>query len=169
MVSRLVLLRSSSYQPHHVSRLICLLSSHANRTSGWYASSRYMPTAQAAGMPPPDSCQPHPTNIIPLSALVLQMQNNEDIPIWLREASAAIIKHMNDDHSDVIVATLYGQHGIFDTEAEMTELETDGYYAVSRSGRYFLNFDDHCASAKEYKEALIKHAHEYKNYEVSSA
>ena len=65
------------------------------------------------------------------------MQNNEDIPIWLREASAAIIKHMNDDHSDVIVATLYGQHGIFDMEAEMTELETDGYYAVSRSGRYF--------------------------------
>ena len=70
------------------------------------------------------------------------MQNNEEIPIWLREASAAIIKHMNDDHSDVIVATLYGQHGIFDTEAEMTELETDVYYAVSRSGRYFLNFDD---------------------------
>ena len=124
-----------------------------------------IPTAPAAGMLPPDSCQPHPTK----SALVLQMQNNEDIPIWLREASAAIIKHMNDDHSDVIVATLYGQHGIFDTEAEMTELETDGYYAVSRSGRYFLNFDDHCASAKEYKEALIKHAHEYKNYEVSSA
>ena len=97
------------------------------------------------------------------------MQNNEDIPVWLREASAAIIKHMNDDHSDVIVATLYGQHGIFDTEAEMSELETDGYYVVSRSGRYFLNFDDHCASAKEYKEALIKHAHEYKNYEVPSA
>ena len=97
------------------------------------------------------------------------MQNNEDIPIWLREASAAIIKHMNDDHADVIVATLYGQHGIFDTEAEMSELETDGYYVVSRSGRYFLNFDDHCASAKEYKEALIKHAHEYKNYEVPSA
>jgi hypothetical protein len=52
------------------------------------------------------------------------MQNNEDIPIWLREASAAIIEHMNDDH---------------------------------------------CASIKEYKEALIKHAHEYKNCEVPSA
>lgn len=97
------------------------------------------------------------------------MQKNKDIPIWLREASAAIIKHMNDDHSDVIIATLYGQHGIFDAEAEMSELETDGYYVVSRSRRYFLNFDDHCSNAKEYKEALIKHLHEYKNYEVSSA
>ena len=96
------------------------------------------------------------------------MQNNEDIPFWLREASAAIIKHMNKDHSDVIVATLYGQHGIFDTEAKMSELETDGYYVVSRSGRYFLNFDTDCSSAKECKEALIKHADEYKNYEVSS-
>ena len=85
------------------------------------------------------------------------------------EASAAIIKHKNDEHSDVIVATLYGQHGIFDKEAKMIELETDGYYVVSKSGWYFLNFDDHCGSAKEYKEALIKHAHEYKNYEVSSA
>ena len=97
------------------------------------------------------------------------MQNNEDTPTWLIEASAAIIKHMNNDHLDVIIATLYGQHGIFDTEAKMSELETDGYYVVSRSGRYFLNFDDHCSSAIEYKEALIKHAHEYKNYEVSSA
>ena len=97
------------------------------------------------------------------------MQNNEDTPTWLIEASAAIIKHMNNDHLDVIIATLYGQHGIFDTEAKMSELETDGYYVVSRSGRYFLNFDDHCSSATEYKEALIKHAHEYKNYEVSSA
>ena len=90
------------------------------------------------------------------------MQKNEDSPTWLREASTAIIKHMNDDHSDVIVATLYGQHGIFETEAKMIELATDGYYVLAKSRRYFLNFDDHCSSATEYKEALIKHAQEYK-------
>ena len=51
------------------------------------------------------------------------MQKNEDIPTWLREASNGIIEHMNDDNSDVIVATLNGQYGIFDTEAEMHNWE----------------------------------------------
>ena len=90
------------------------------------------------------------------------MQKNENIPTWLTEASIGIIEHMNDDHTDVIVATLYGQHGILDREAKMHKLETGGYYVVSSSRTYFLNFDNCCNSAEEYKHALIKHAREYK-------
>ena len=37
---------------------------------------------------------------------------------------------MNGNHSDVRVATFYGQHGVFDTEANINDLETDGYYVV---------------------------------------
>ena len=90
------------------------------------------------------------------------MQKNENIPTWSTEASIGIIEHMNDDHADVIVAALYGQHGILDREAKMHKLETAGYYVVSNSRAYFLNFDDHCNSAEEYKQALIRHAREYK-------
>ena len=37
---------------------------------------------------------------------------------------------MHNDHSEVRVATFYGPHGIYDTEANMNDLETDGYYVV---------------------------------------
>ena len=54
---------------------------------------------------------------------------------------------MHDDHSEVRLATFYRPHGIYDTEANMNELETDGYYVIWAE-RYFLNFDNHCSSAK---------------------
>ena len=111
--------------------------------------------------------QPHSGNEILKSTLVFQMQKNENIPTWLTEASIGIIEHMNDDHADVIVATLYGQHGILDREAKMHKLETGGYYVVSNSRTYFLNFDDHCNSAEEYKQALIRHAREYKKQDLT--
>ena len=58
------------------------------------------------------------------------MKKNEDIPTWSREASNGIIEHTNDDNSDVKAATFYGQHGLVDMEANMHDLETDGYYVV---------------------------------------
>ena len=35
-----------------------------------------------------------------------------------------------NDYSEVRVATFYRPHGIYDTEANMNDLETDGYYVV---------------------------------------
>ena len=58
------------------------------------------------------------------------MQKNEDIQTWFREASNSTNEQMPNDHLDVKVATFYRQHGIYDTEANMNDLETDGYYVV---------------------------------------
>ena len=58
------------------------------------------------------------------------MQKKEDIPTWFRETSNSTIEHMHNDRSEVRVATFYRPHGIYDTEANMNDLETDGYYVV---------------------------------------
>ena len=58
------------------------------------------------------------------------MQEKEDIPTWLREASDSTIEHTPNDHSEVRVATFIRPHGIYDIEANMNDLETDGYYVV---------------------------------------
>ena len=58
------------------------------------------------------------------------MQKKEDIPTRFREVSSSTIEHMHNDHSEVRMATFYGPHGIYDTEANMNDLETDGYYVV---------------------------------------
>ena len=46
------------------------------------------------------------------------------------ENSNSTIEHMQDGQSEVRVATFYRPHGIYDTEANMNDLETDGYYVV---------------------------------------
>ena len=53
-----------------------------------------------------------------------------DIPTRLREVSNSTIEQMHNDHSEVRVATFYGPHGIYDTEVNMNDLKTDGYYVV---------------------------------------
>ena len=55
------------------------------------------------------------------------MQKKEDIPTWFRKTSNSTIEHIHNDQSEVRVATFYRPHGIYDTEANMNDLETDGY------------------------------------------
>ena len=88
-------------------------------------------------------------------------------PNWLIEAAARIIKHMNEDHSGSIASTLNGQHGIQDINAKMDALEVNGYYIKSNGALYFVKFTKICASPNEYKSELVKHAHLYRNFEVS--
>ena len=58
------------------------------------------------------------------------MQKKDEFPTRLREVSKSNIEQMHNDNSEVRVATFYGPHGIYDTEANMNNLETDGYYVV---------------------------------------
>ena len=89
-----------------------------------------------------------------------------DLPGWLSKASYRIIEHMNDDHSNSIVSTLNAQHGIKDKNAKMEKLEVNGYFASSKGKLHFLEFENVCNSATEYKTELIKHAKKYINYEL---
>ena len=89
-----------------------------------------------------------------------------DLPEWLSKASFRVIEHINDDHSNSIVSTLNAQYRIKDQNAKMEELEVNRYFASSNGKFYFLEFENVCNSAEEYKTELIKHAKKYRNYEL---
>ena len=88
------------------------------------------------------------------------MQKKEDIPTWFRETSNSTIEHMHDSQSEVRVATFYRPHGIYDTEANMNDLETDGYYVVWGWKVFFLILIT-IAVAQKNKAALMKHARKF--------
>ena len=92
--------------------------------------------------------------------------NDSNVPEWLLNASFRIIEHMNEDHSNSIVSTLNAQHGIKDKNAKMQKLQVNGYFALSNQKLYFLEFQQVCNSAQEYKAELIKQAKKYKSYEI---
>ena len=58
--------------------------------------------------------------------------DDSKVPEWLLKASERIIKHMNKDHSNSIVSTLNGQHGIKDKNEKMEKLQVSGYIVLSK-------------------------------------
>ena len=92
----------------------------------------------------------------------LDVSNWEDkSPKWSK-SEAGIIEHMNEDHSDTVVAALKAQHCIDDTTAKMVHLTIDGYYLRTKSKLFFIKFSGACHSSKEYKDALVALAKKYK-------
>ena len=49
---------------------------------------------------------------------------------------------------------------------KMEMLQVNGYFALSNQKLYFLEFEQVCNSAEEYKSELIKHAKKYRSYEL---
>ena len=85
----------------------------------------------------------------------------DKLPRWSK-SEVGIIEHMNEDHSDTIVAALKAQHGVDDKTARMVQLTIDGYYLRTKSKLYFIKFSKACHSSKEYKDELISLAKQYK-------
>ncbi len=48
----------------------------------------------------------------------------------------------------------------------MEKLQVNGYFALSNQKIYFLEFQQVCNFAQEYKVELIKQAKKYKSYEI---
>lgn len=92
--------------------------------------------------------------------------NSSKTPEWLNNASESIIEHMNKEHSNSIISTLYAQHGIKDKNAKMSKLNINGYYAKSNNKYYFLQFKKICNFLDQYKTELIRNAKKYRNYEL---
>ena len=86
-------------------------------------------------------------------------------PKWL-EREESIINHMNDDHSNSIISTLHAQIGVKDPKAEMVAINTDGYYVRSNNELMFIKFHKCCTSLKDFKDELVKQAHENREYEL---
>ena len=98
---------------------------------------------------------------------MLQHNSRPTQPHWLTQVAPRIIKHMNEDHANSIISTLNGQHGIKDKNAKMDTLELHGYYIRSTGELYFVKFTKTCTSTQEYKSELVKHAHLYRDFELS--
>jgi putative heme iron utilization protein len=92
--------------------------------------------------------------------------DNNSIPSWLNQCAQGVIEHMNQDHSNTIVSTLYAQFGIKDAKALMVELRIDGYFVVSCGQQYFLTFEKSCDKAEEYKLELVNNAKRYREFEI---
>ena len=85
----------------------------------------------------------------------------DKLPKWSK-SEGGIIEHMNEDHSDTIVAALKAQHGVNDKTARMVQLTIDGYYLRTQSKLFFIKFPIVCYNSKEYKDALVALAKLYK-------
>ena len=89
----------------------------------------------------------------------------DDKPKWL-EREHSIISHMNDDHSNSIISTLNAQLSIKDSKAKMVAINTDGYYVESGDKLLFLRFNKCCTNLKDFKDELVKQAHQNREYEL---
>ena len=88
-----------------------------------------------------------------------------EIPQWQKN-EAAMIEHMNQDHSNVICSALNAMFDHKDPNAKMLALCTDGYYILSAGRQYFVQFDEPCYSDKSVRDALIKQAEAYRAFEL---
>ena len=86
-------------------------------------------------------------------------------PAW-KEDELSMIKHMNDDHHNVVFSALNANFGIADQDAKMLALCTDGYFVLSEDQRYFIAFEEPCYSAGAVRAALVKHAKAYRSFEL---
>ena len=76
-------------------------------------------------------------------------------PKWTKNENK-IINHMNEDHQDSIISTLLSDYNIDDQKVKMLFLTIDGYYAQSKYGIFFIQFNQTCNDSSEYKNELVR-------------
>ena len=84
-----------------------------------------------------------------------------DNPDW-SEDEDSIVSHVNNDHKDVIIATLKGVHDIYDKNVEVLSLSIDGYFLKTKNKILFIPFDNPCISSKQVRDEFINHAKKFK-------
>jgi putative heme iron utilization protein len=96
----------------------------------------------------------------------LNTDNWRATPQWLSRENG-IIEHMNQDHSNVVCSALNAVHKIADPSAEMLSLCVDGYYIKAQQKIYYIGFCQPCYSERELRAALVKQAHNFRDFELS--
>jgi len=79
----------------------------------------------------------------------------------------SMIKHMNEDHSNIICSVLNGIFDTIDAKAKMLAICIDGYYIRSAESQFFIPFHQPCYSETDVRTALIKQARAYRAFELS--
>ena len=60
-----------------------------------------------------------------------------DNPDWSKDEDS-IVSHVNNDHKDVIIATLKGMYNIYDKNVEVLSLSIDGYYLKTNNEIFYI-------------------------------
>ena len=84
-----------------------------------------------------------------------------DNPDWSQDENS-IISHVNNDHKDVIIATLKGVYDIYDKNVEVLSLSIDGYYLKTNNKILYIAFDQPCKNSKQVRDEFINHAKKFK-------
>ena len=84
-----------------------------------------------------------------------------DNPDWSKDEDS-VISHVNNDHKDVIIATLKGVYGIYDKNVEVLSLSIDGYYLKTNNEILYIPFDYPCENSKQIRNEFINHAKKFK-------
>ena len=82
-------------------------------------------------------------------------------PDW-SEDEDSIVSHVNNDHKDVVIATLKGVHDIYDKNVEVLSLSIDGYFLKTKNKILFIPFNNPCISSKQVRDEFINHAKKFK-------
>ena len=82
-------------------------------------------------------------------------------PDW-SEDEDSIVNHVNNDHKDVVIATLKGVHDIYDKNVEVLSLSIDGYYLKTNNEIFYIPFDYPCENSKQVRDEFINHAKKFK-------
>ena len=80
-----------------------------------------------------------------------------DNPDWSKDEDS-IVSHVNNDHKDVIIATLKGMYNIYDKNVEVLSLSIDGYYLKTNNEIFYIPFDYPCENSKQVRDEFINHA-----------
>ncbi len=84
-----------------------------------------------------------------------------DEPDWSKD-ERSIVSHVNNDHKDVIIATLKGVHDVYDENVEVLSLSIDGYYLKTNNKILYIPFDSPCNNSKQIRDEFINHAKKFK-------
>ena len=84
-----------------------------------------------------------------------------DNPDWSKDEDS-IVSHVNNDHKDVIIATLKGMYNIYDKNVEVLSLSIDGYYLKTNNEIFYIPFDYPCENSKQVRDEFINHAKKFK-------
>ena len=84
-----------------------------------------------------------------------------DNPDWSKDEDS-IVSHVNNDHKDVIIATLKGLYNIYDKNVEVLSLSIDGYYLKTNNEIFYIPFDYPCENSKQVRDEFINHAKKFK-------
>ena len=78
-----------------------------------------------------------------------------DNPNWSKDEDS-IVSHVNNDHKDVIIATLKGIYNIYDKNVEVLSLSIDGYYLKTNNEIVYIPFYYPCENSKQVRDEISK-------------